>query len=226
MSNIDSNDLKITYKESRLIEVAYMGNLIEVKELLQDKLLNINCKDSYGNSPLTSASQRGKTDVVKLLLEMKANVDIKDDRGWTPLHWASNNDLEEVLQLLLEKNSDLNIQDIKGATPLHYASEKGKFTAAKILLLKGANPNIQDNKGLTPLHRSSLGNIEILKLLLTKGADHNLKTVMEYHHDNKNVYPAYSAPIDFAKIKNKKQKSKELEEIITQLTAAEKKRNC
>ncbi|MGH9645258.1 MAG: ankyrin repeat domain-containing protein [Bryobacteraceae bacterium] len=60
----------------------------------------VNAKQPGGNTPLTIASAKGRSDVVRLLLAAKADVSAKDDDGKTALMLALENDHAEVVKLL------------------------------------------------------------------------------------------------------------------------------
>ncbi len=60
----------------------------------------VNAKETGGNTPLTIASAKGRSDVVRLLLAAKADVGAADDDGKTALMLALENDHPEVAELL------------------------------------------------------------------------------------------------------------------------------
>jgi ankyrin repeat protein len=60
----------------------------------------VNAKQPGGNTPLTIASAKGHSDIVRLLLAAKADVSAADDDGKTGLMLALQNDHAEVAELL------------------------------------------------------------------------------------------------------------------------------
>jgi ankyrin repeat protein len=60
----------------------------------------VNAKQPGGNTPLTIASAKGRSDVVLLLLAAKADVSAADDNGKTALMLALENDRAEAAKLL------------------------------------------------------------------------------------------------------------------------------
>lgn len=83
----------------------------------------------------------------------------------------------------------VNRIDNKGKTQLHYASEYGNMEVALAILNNGkeiVDVNIRDNDGFTPLHYAvkrgynpidnpTLGNIDMVSLLLANGAEVNVQ---------------------------------------------------
>ena len=60
------------------------------------------------------------------------------------------------------------------------AARKGDSSRVSSLLLSGISPDAQDRRGMTPLHFAAIGgHAEIIKTLLAKGANLNLKNEME-----------------------------------------------
>jgi ankyrin repeat protein len=60
----------------------------------------VNAKQPGGNTPLTIASSKGRSDIVRLLLAAKADVSAADDNGKTALMLALENNHAEVAELL------------------------------------------------------------------------------------------------------------------------------
>ena len=186
-------------KNVRLSKAAERGNLADVQDELNDGA-DVNAKDIFGWTVLMRASYGGYTygryaEVVKLLLYKGADVNIiKTDEGTTALMAASSGGNAEVVKLLLDKGANVNIKTNTGTTALITASSGGYAEIVKLLLDKGADVNIKTNEGITALMETSNGGyskkvifgkaptaaserecIEVVKLLLAKGADINVK---------------------------------------------------
>lgn len=82
----------------------------------------------------------------------------------------------EVVSLLLKNVPDLNIKDFRGWYPLHYAVQNNLLKVVGLLVKQGAILEAKDDYGNTPLWRAvfaSEGRGEVIKLLLSNGADPN-----------------------------------------------------
>ncbi len=102
---------------------------------------------------------------------------------------AIRHNSDKIVDLLLShKNLKIDTPNQIHETPLMIAIYLKKNTIANKLLLKGANPN---NPGYwSPLHyAASVGNLEMIKKLLAKGAEVNARTL-------RGITPLYMAARD------------------------------
>lgn len=121
--------------------------------------------------------------------------------GNTPLVWAieRKNDIPNIINILtvlIEKGANPNTL-VRGSTPLWHIfanvipnndpdDPNNDLAIARFLLDKGANPDTKDFTGLTPLMSAvNSGNLELVELLLEKGADRNItenngKTALDF----------------------------------------------
>ena len=94
-----------------------------------------------------------------------------------------NND-SVATKLFLEAGMDPNV-NVDGVTPLMMAATKNRIEIAKSLIEKKANVNAKSKEGMTALGSAIAGdsdgpgNIDVVKLLLEKGADVNVQTTVE-----------------------------------------------
>jgi ankyrin repeat protein len=155
-----------------LIESAKMGNLTQVKGLLEAGA-DINAKDGFQRTALHWAVNRGFKPIARLLIEKGANVNAKDRDAFTPLHLASQLVQSDVAELLIQHGAELNAKENSwGKTPLHFVSQFGPESMAALLIEKGADIHVRDNLKLTPLHYAAVGGHKgIAELLIAKGAD-------------------------------------------------------
>ena len=135
--------------------------------LLVEKEVNFNKKDSRGRIPLMFVASR------KNLPIRNQSIDKKDQ-------------LYEAIKILIKQTSNINHSDNQGRTALHQVHD---VLFAKLLVEQGADINIKDNEGLTPLDTASLEkpffgkNTPLVELLKSKaaksGADDSLKVAIK-----------------------------------------------
>ncbi|KAG8376422.1 hypothetical protein BUALT_Bualt09G0061800 [Buddleja alternifolia] len=130
-----------------------------------------------GSSPVEAAAASGEALIVELLLAHKASPERSKSSTWGPIHLAAGNGHVDVLRHLLLKRANVNALTKDGNTALHMAVEGRRRDCARLLL---ANAAITDTRnatyGDTPLHiASSLGDEQMVKLLLHKGANKDIR---------------------------------------------------
>jgi ankyrin repeat protein len=93
-----------------------------------------------------------------------------DPDGTTPLHWAVRANDQEAAQRLLKSGANPDAANRYGVTPLSLAAENASAPMIQALLQAGAHPT---NTILMDAART--GNAEIVRMLLTRGADANAR---------------------------------------------------
>lgn len=157
--NLDFDNKK-NYTMDFVLQMAGMRGWLEVIKLLVEKGVNINyCAKK---SALQWASCQGHLEIVKFLVEKGANVNLKHpEHGNIALHYASRSGHLEIVKLLVEKEASVNTQNKYGRTALHHASECTES------LFEGHESN--------PEHKEIEDYLEIVKLLVEKGANINIQ---------------------------------------------------
>ena len=129
-----------------------------------------------GEAPLFQAIRKADTATAKRLLDQGVSADSKDSEGTPALMAATLYSNADLVNLLLNRGANPNVTNAVGATPLIWAIPD--LAKVKTLLEHGANANAK-SKTLqrTPLlvAASYPGSVEVLKLLLSKGADLHAK---------------------------------------------------
>lgn len=89
--------------------------------------------------------------------------------GRTALHLAAISCDASLVSALLSAGWSPDARDFKGASPLHFASSP---SVATLLVEARASLSLRTEDGSSPLHRAaSSGNLSIVRLLLSSGAD-------------------------------------------------------
>jgi len=125
--------------------------------------------------------------------------------SWTPLMYAARQGADDTVRMLASLGADLNLTDPDGATALVVAIINANYDTAAALVDAGADPNIGDNEAnmaalyaAIDMHRLAVGHgrpnpkpsgdldaVDLIKMLLTHGADPNAKLkapLFQRHH--------------------------------------------
>jgi len=156
---------------------AARANDVETVKVMLAAGADINQTTGYGWSPLLVATQNRYYKLGAYLLERGANPNLPNKGGWTPLYLATDNrniesgdypvrrgdmDHLDFIKLLLAKGADVNAR-VKDST-----ETRTVFTNQWL-----------DENGATAFFRASQsGDVELMKLLLSKGADPKINTVL------------------------------------------------
>src|SRR5262245_50178180 len=99
------------------------------------------------------------------------DVNMKDRRGATPLMYAASVGSVDAVKLLLAAGADAKVKNAFDATPLMWGVTN--LEKVRLLVDAGADVNARSKQGMTPLliAASNAGSIEIVRLLLAKGAE-------------------------------------------------------
>ncbi|WP_341751923.1 ankyrin repeat domain-containing protein [Candidatus Tisiphia endosymbiont of Piscicola geometra] len=207
--NIDHNIVR------SILDTAIKQGNVEIVELLLGYYIDVNARNSSGNTLLHVATQNNQKSIVKLLLNIGADVNAKRTSGETSLHIAVKSNSNEIVELLLNGGADVNIAFLHNSplytaisnnsteivelllTKLQTVTKEELFKAVKndntqivqLLLPKITNIDINaiNYSGRTELHiASSDGNINMVKFLLQHQANPNTK-------DNRQKTPLESA---------------------------------
>jgi ankyrin repeat protein len=147
-----------------------------------------------GYTALLFAAQSGDTESVKLLLAAGADIKQTAPDGTNALIIAAHGEHPQTAIFLLGAGADPNV-DSPGYTALHVAATEGDLPLVTALLAHGADPNARIQKGsptkqmrsghaidhrligATPFVLAACGgNLEVMKLLVAKGADPSIPT--------------------------------------------------
>jgi ankyrin repeat protein len=143
-----------------------------ITEILADKKIDPNARDSEYMTPLYYAFKQDDNEIINALLDHpKIDVNLPISSELTPLQTATLFGREKLLKLLLPREKiNINIVDENKDNVLAYAIYSGSIESVKILLTHPQlNLKHQNIFGATVLHIAAMNKkLEIMKLLLKK----------------------------------------------------------
>lgn len=127
----------------------------------------------YDTDLIMESALNGNLETVKEALNNGFNVNTVDANKRTPLMLAAYNGHYELVKLLIENEADVNLTDAVNRTALMFASTGSFVPTVSILLQSGAKPNMIDSeeKWTAAMMAASEGQLEVLKVLVSNGAD-------------------------------------------------------
>ncbi|CAF3036403.1 unnamed protein product [Rotaria socialis] len=152
---------------------------------LLDYVDDFEVRDGLGWTPLMTAVNRGSKQNASMLLARGALIDCDWAGGMSLIADAMNYNDVELVTMLMDHGARViptsemlaDGEDQNAFYLLHYAVDDGLYDIAKLLIEKGRIPlNTLDQAGWGAIHLAAgHNNIEMLTLLMEKGADINIK---------------------------------------------------
>jgi len=160
-----------------LVYAARAGSIDAARVLLEGGA-DVNQTTLYGWSPLLAATQNQNYQLAKFLIEHGANVNLANKGGWTPLYLATDNrnieggdyptrtaDMDSLafITYLLDKGADVNARITEST------ETRTVFT----------NQWLNEEGATAFLRAAQSGDLQLLKLLVARGADPKINTKLE-----------------------------------------------
>ncbi len=185
------------------------------------KALSSPMEDGSGRPGAPPAAAAGRIDVAGVTRGYRYNELIGTQGGLTALHFAARQGSVTAARALVEGGVDVNlVSPGDQASPLLVALINGHFDLAAYLLDKGARPDLLSDAGVSPLYavlnvqwapiaaypqprshlQQSRGYLDVMTLLLDKGADPNARVRRKvwysgYNFDQSGVDEAGATPL-------------------------------
>ena len=103
--------------------------------------MDVNVKNTRGDTALLYAAHNGHTDIVKDLIAKRADVNVKNAWGNTALIWAAQNGHTDIVEALIAEGANVNVKNESGYTALTKALERKHTESVEALL--GAEVDIK-----------------------------------------------------------------------------------
>lgn len=127
INNVHNLNTKHKGQSDDFIEAAKIGDIRKINSLLSN--VDINYKDSGGDTALILASMNGHIDIVKILIEKGANIKDTNIVGETALMLASMNGHKDIVELLKKKDTNIKSELIdEEEMDFHYFTKCEYYT--------------------------------------------------------------------------------------------------
>jgi ankyrin repeat protein len=160
------------------LSFAEMGGSRETLRFLIDKGAKLTDDRVDGITPIMTAAETGRVEVIRMLLaQFKPDVNAQDVDGSTALIFAARRGQTAAARALLDVGAKADLTDSHGRTALMYAALNGYPATAQLLMGRGAAVNARDKAGNTALTLAAryAGSPDVLRALLKGGADKTAK---------------------------------------------------
>ena len=137
----------------------------------------INQYDNNLNKLIHISSEKGNLSIFKYIEKYENDIKSLNKDGYNILHFAAKGNSPEMLMYIKEKyNFDVFSRTYNGETPLHIACVCGADNCVNFLLMLMDDINVINKDNESPIfYALKNGRIKIIKKLIRKGIDVNLK---------------------------------------------------
>jgi len=140
--------LAVREKSDRVVEV-----------LLKHPQLDINSRNSVGETALMLVALQGRLEWAQRLIQQGARV---SQEGWNPLHYAATGPEPRIVALLLQRGAPIEARSPNGTTALMMAAGYGSEDSVTLLLAQHADATTRNERGLNAADFARLAGRETL----------------------------------------------------------------
>jgi ankyrin repeat protein len=139
--------------------------------------IDVNARNSSGESALHLAADNDDAEMVALLLKSRPDINAKDERGKTPLLDAATNGqgTAKTIPLLIAGGADLGIHYKYGTSIVFEAANSDNAGTLLALIKAGAKLDAPNEKGETPLQLAASMGRKVTPILIKAGANLNAR---------------------------------------------------
>ncbi|TMS34825.1 hypothetical protein L596_002339 [Steinernema carpocapsae] len=161
-----------TPSDGELHRHARLGNVGQLKRILDSGKVHVDCVNSDGISPLMWASGNGHLAAVQILLNEGARINLRKPDGVTALIFASQGGHRDAVDLLINNGAEVNAQTSEGGSALLAAAQNGHVAVVQSLLKCGAatRQTLEDGANAMFLAAQN-GHVRVVKALLEATVD-------------------------------------------------------
>ncbi|WP_410879916.1 ankyrin repeat domain-containing protein [Myroides sp. DW712] len=169
------------FTEKELFQAIAANDIATVKEILANHTVNLEVKNSKGETPLMMATYKKYNALALYLIDQGANVNAQDDRLNSPFLYAGAEGNITIVRKSLAHGADFTVFNRYNGTALIPAAEKGHLEVVQLLV---ATPNFPidhvNRLGWTALMEAIVlsdggtVHVAIVKALIEGGVDVNI----------------------------------------------------
>lgn len=96
-----------------IIELTKRGALNDIKRLIKENDIDVNERDTSGNSAVLAAAARNDLETLKFLADQGAKFNVKDATGFTPIAYATYHKTTKMITFVNQQLAKENSQQYK-----------------------------------------------------------------------------------------------------------------
>nr|CEG05302.1 unnamed protein product [Fusarium clavum]CEG05904.1 unnamed protein product [Fusarium clavum] len=135
-SSLDVNSVCASSGHTPMVEAIRNGCVDNVRTLLKQKEIDVNCVDISGEAALSHAADEGSLLITELLIQHGASIDNRDHHGQTALLFAVYRDHHQIMDLLLQNGASIHFKTSDNVDAIDYASDQCLYGLAQVIIKK------------------------------------------------------------------------------------------